>query len=140
MEDASPITENSSKSLMIKATRGDEISISEVVEHFEPQYEIPQKVEVVHRTETYYGPKLETESNGSHYLITAPGPNVQLIFWKAITDGEGYLKRWEQIGEVKADFTDNIPQYDICQNCGEPLKSVEHERLAAFNSCSGLDP
>lgn len=140
MDDSAPTTENISKSLMIKATRGDEISITDVVEHIEPQFEIPEQLEMVRRTDTYYGPKLEAKSDDASYLITAPGPNVQLLLWKAVTDDEGYLIKWDQIGEIKADFTDEIPQYDICQKCGEPIKNVEHERLAAFDSCSGLDP
>lgn len=125
---------------MIKATRDDVLRVTEIVEHLTPGVDVPTELTVIRRSQTYYGPKLETTANNTNYLVTAPGPNTQLLLWRGISTPDNYLVRWKQLAEIKADFTDNLPQYDICPDCGEPIKSVEHERLAAFGTCLGVDP
>jgi len=139
LETSNPATENASRSVMLKASRDDQISVEKVASHLKPEFEIPQELCVVRRSETYYGPKLETEAGDECYLITAPGPNTQLLLWKGQTNNNGYLVRWERLAEIQAKFSGNIPQYDVCIDCGEPIKSAEHERMAAFGPCPGFD-
>lgn len=139
MATSNPATENASRSVMIKASRGDQLSIEKVVDHLKPECGIPKELQVVRRSETYYGPKLEIEAESGTYLITAPGPNTQLLLWRGQTNENGYLVRWERLAEVQAEFSENVPQYDVCTDCGEPIKSAEHEKMAAFGPCPGFD-
>lgn len=139
MATSQPITESESKSVMIKASYDDQICVEKVSSHLKPGFQVPQELSVKRRTETYYGPKLETKADGHSYLITAPGPNTQLLLWRALENEDGFLIRWEQLAEIQARFSESMPQYDICPDCGEPIKSVEHERMAAFESCPGFD-
>jgi hypothetical protein len=73
------------------------------------------------------------------YLLTAPGPDTQLLLWNGnyLDDGERY--GWEKLAEVTAQFADDQPQYDLCPECGQPMQTIEHERKAAVGRCPGPD-
>jgi hypothetical protein len=48
---------------------------------------------------------------------------------------DGYRSGWNKLAEIEASFSEEIPQYDICPYCGEPMKTLEHERMAGFDDC-----
>lgn len=139
MDGTKPVTDRSSKMVMLRAERGDGIQISQVERTFQDHYDIPTGLEVQRRTPTFYGTELQLSpsdpQNSRSYLLTAPGPDAYLHLWAAVTDSDGYRESWEVVAEVRVAFSDELPQYSICSNCGEPIKSLEHERLAAINSC-----
>jgi hypothetical protein len=120
---------------MLRAERHDRIRIENVVTRISPGQTIPDELTVVKRTTAYFGPKLVVESAGSNYLLTAPGPSSQLVLWHTNEGPDGLRGEWEKLAEVTAKFEDDQPQYDLCPVCGEPLKTLEHEREAAFGSC-----
>ena len=86
---------------------------------------------VVKRSLTYYGPKLRMDSNDGRdqYLLTAPGPQSRALMWELKDDG------WVKKCYVELNFTENLPQYDICLHCNEPLKTTAHRRRAAVGGC-----
>lgn len=138
--DTEPITTSSSKRVMLRAERHDEIEISLVVSGT-PQ--IPKKLTVMQRTETYYGPQLTCipadSDDNTNYMLTCPGPQSQLILWKYITGTEN---KWRTgvvpISEVQARI-DEVKQYNLCEHCGKPLKDLWHERLSALGLCEKID-
>ena len=138
MSGTTPVTENRSKSVMIKAGLNDRLRVENVINHFKTETDVPRELTVIRRSNTYFGPKLELESADESYLITAPGPNTQLLLWEGVTSDGQFISSWDQLAEVEVDFMGDLPQYDICMDCGEPIKSVEHERLAAFGTCPGF--
>lgn len=139
MDGTKPVTDRGSKMVMLRAERGDRIQISEVVRAFQDHPNIPRGFAVQQRTSTFYGTELQlspSEADRSEsYLLTAPGPDAYLHLWAAITDSSGYRESWAVVAEVRAGFADDLPQYSICPNCGEPIKSLEHERLAVIDRC-----
>lgn len=141
MDGTKPITDRESKKVMLRGERGDKIQISDVIADFEEGQDFPEEIEIQQRVSTYYGTELVLEglekSETSKYLLTAPGPDTFLYLWAAETDADGYRETWSVIAEVKARFTDGVPQYAICNQCGEPIKSLEHEKLAAMDNCVG---
>lgn len=134
-----PITDSQSKTVMLRAERGDNIRISETVRRFSEEQQIPRDVSVLSRSGTYYGPQLllhaEIDGEDLNYQLTAPGPDTDLYLWAAETDSEGFRTHWFKLAEVKAVFRDDQPDYDVCSECGEPIKTLEHERYAAFGEC-----
>lgn len=134
-----PTTTYDSKIVMLRAERHDRIRIENVVTSISPGQAIPDELTVVKRTTAYFGPKLVAESAGSNYLLTAPGPSSQLVLWHTNEGPDGLRGEWEKLAEVTAKFEDDQPQYDLCPICGEPLKTLEHEREAAFGSCPNSD-
>lgn len=139
MDGTKPVTDRSSKMVMLRAERGDAVQITEVERNFQDRSDIPPGFEVQQRTSTFYGTELQlfpSEADRSEsYLLTAPGPDAFLHLWAAVTDSDGFRESWEVVAEVRAAFAHELPQYCICSNCGEPIKSLEHERLAAIDSC-----
>lgn len=130
-----PLTEYESKTVMLRAERHDEISVSHIVTHLSHSRDVPNEITVVQRTTTYFGPKIVTESGGQNYLLTAPGPDTQLLLWAESRGSDGFRKGWEKLAEVTVEFSEDQPKYDLCPICGDPLKTLEHEREAAFGSC-----
>lgn len=60
-----------------------------------------------------------------------PGPSQQLRLWEHRSDSpEG---GWRAVGEVHAELVEG-KQYDICPDCGEPLKTPEHRTVSALAS------
>jgi hypothetical protein len=129
------VTDYDAKMTMIKAERRDEILLEPVDD---VEMEIPSTVTVARRTETYFGPKLllYDESAEQNWLLTAPGPESQLHLWPPQHADDGLRRGWMDPIEVTADV-DATTQYPICSRCGEPLKTLQHEREAAFGLCTG---
>jgi len=138
-EPGPPITEPDSKKVMLRAERNDQIQIVDVVKRLQQSEDIPSEATVARRTNPYFGPKLVLSANDRNYLLTAPGPDTQLLLWAGnyLDDGDRY--GWNRLAEVTAQFTEDQPQYDLCPECGQPIQSVEHERMAAFGRCPGSD-
>lgn len=136
---AEPITDYHSKMVMLRAERHDNIQILDVVTRLSFDEDVPSEATVVKRTTPYFGPKLTLVAKDRNYLLTAPGPDTQLLLWypNFLEDGERY--GWHKLAEVTAEFANDQPQYDLCPECGEPMQTIEHERKAAVNSCPGPD-
>jgi hypothetical protein len=134
-----PVTEYSSKMVMLRAERHDIVQILDVHSRFRQSVDIPSEATVKKRSTPYYGPKIVLSGEDRSYLLTAPGPDSHLILWKGkyLDDGERY--GWEKLAEVSAQFADDQPQYDLCPECGNPLQTLEHERKAAVGRCPGPD-
>lgn len=134
-----PITDRDSMMVMLRGERGDPIRIDCIVNRHKTGFTIPGKFSILRRVTTYYGPELlldrSGETNSSKYLLTAPGPDKFLHLWVSETDEDGYRIGWNLIAEVKSSFEEGLPQYSICSKCGEPIKSLEHERMAALEQC-----
>lgn len=129
-----PVTTYESRSVMLRAERRDEIVITEIIsEHVGG--ELPNTYTVVQRTETYYGPELLLYSDESNYLLIAPGPDCQLMLL-VDTSNDDERRSWERVAEVTAEIKD-IEQYEICDQCGNPIRSLQHERLSSFGQCPG---
>lgn len=128
-----PSTDPDSRRTILRSERKDTIEISSVIQRF-TQADIPDRVTVVERTETYYGPELLLEFEGQNFLLTAPGPDTQLLLWSEITNERGFRQAWERLAEIQTTI-DETPQYDLCNQCGSPIRSKEHERLSAIGHC-----
>lgn len=132
-----PVTEYSSKMVMLRAERKDNIQILEVHTRFRQEEDVPSEVTVIQRSTPYFGPKLVLSANDRSYLLTAPGPDTQLLLWVGnyLEDGERY--GWKKLAEVTAQFADDQPQYDLCPECGQPMQTIEHQRMASVGRCPG---
>ncbi|QIO25021.1 hypothetical protein [Haloarcula sp. JP-L23] len=135
----STVTEYDSKITMLRAERHDEITIDRVVTVVDSAHEIPDSLRVQQRNSTYFGPKLKLTNGVSDYMLTAPGPDSDLLLWSTKTDNDGFRDGWQKLAEVTTSFADQQPQYDLCPYCGDPLKTLEHERRAGVGQCSGDD-
>lgn len=138
-EPGQPATTYNSKMVMLRAERGDNIQIVDVITRIGQHRDIPSETTVIKRTSPYFGPKIVLTDNDESYLLTAPGPDTQLLLWSGnyLNDGERY--GWEKIAEVTVQFADDQPQYDLCPECGQPMQTIEHERKAAVGRCLGPD-
>ena len=118
-----PETSHESKQVMIRAEHKDTIHVETLGECV-----------VVQRMDTYYGPKLriEPEDGDEQYLLTAPGPKFELQLWE--NDRENF--EWRATAEVVAELVDT-EQYEICDVCGEAVKTAQHRRRRAIGTCSG---
>lgn len=126
VQSTEPKTDSVSKRVMLRAERGDTVDIEDAGE-----------MEVVQRLETYYGPKLrlcDEDDDDRQYLLIAPGFASNLELWRLIVNEDGFSDGWECLGEVSAEIVDS-KQYDICPRCGEPLKTLDHERRSAVGAC-----
>lgn len=133
-----PETNHQSKRVMIRSERHDTVEITDVVQG---SWDLPKRYTVVQRKRTYYGPCLilyNEDSTGVNYRLTCPGPDTQLLLWQSVGDEEGRIQTWAKVAEVQADIVDT-EQYQICEHCDEPLKTLEHERLAIFGACERFD-
>lgn len=140
MDGTEPITDSRSKQVMIAGERRDNIEIVEIVETFEEEKILPGSLTIVRKTSTYYGPELmlHAEQNGDqNYLLTAPGPDSYLLLWKANTDGRDIRRSYSIIAEVKAKLMEDST-YELCPDCGQPFKTIEHERAAAIGQCPNI--
>jgi len=135
-----PVTEYDSKMVMLRAERHDEIQILEVVTRLRQGVDIPSEATVVKRTDPYFGPKLVLSTNEQNFLLTAPGPDSQLLLWigNYLDDGDRF--GWKKAAEVTAQFADDQPQYDLCPECGQPMQTIEHQRKASVGRCPGPEP
>lgn len=134
-EDIDEHTDYHSKLVMIRAERHDKIVITGVRRQLRSGIEIPNRVKVVQRTDPYFGPKLLLYNDSHNYLMTAPGPDSGLLLWKSVVDSNEQRTGWEKLAEVTARFVDDLPQYDFCPQCGEPLNTLKHEKQAELGCC-----
>lgn len=132
-----PETGTTSKRVMLRAERGDALIVTETRD-IVPGIQCPDRFTVKTRHDTYYGPDLILEADSEEYRVTAPGPDTDLLLWKSMVDESGAQIRWRKLAEVVLDFADDTPPYTICSNCGDPIRTAEHERLSALNRCKAL--
>ena len=130
-----PTTSFNSKEVMLRAERHDRLLTEAVHERFEAAVSVPDELSVTKRTNTYYGPELQLSSDGRSWMLTAPGPDTDLLLWRSTTSDGEFIDGWSKIAEVTMEFADEQPQYDLCPYCGDPLRTLEHERQAATGDC-----
>lgn len=132
--------EYDSGTVMIAAERGDNIVLTSIVNRQRERCELPEEMSVIRRSEKYYGPELllhdEVEGENRNYLLTAPGPNSDLQLWVGKLSKEGVRRSWEKAAIVKASLAAEQPPYELCEQCGEPIRSIEHDRKAVTGHCS----
>jgi NADH pyrophosphatase NudC (nudix superfamily) len=129
-------TDPESKEVMLRAERADCILIKETKSLLADR-DVPEKATVVQRNDTYFGPKLmlDTEIPSQAFHLTAPGPTSNLLLWDATVSEAGYRGDWMKLAKVSVEFASDQTRYRICPHCGDPLKTIEHERQAANRSC-----
>ena len=131
-------TDSKSKTVMIAAERGDQIRITGVISSGNSR-KVPHELEVLQRTEPYYGPKLLTYApvtgEERNFLFTAPGPNTQLQLWREDVSEDGKRKGWHEFVEVTASLEPEQPPFERCDQCGEVIRSIQHERAALSGQC-----
>lgn len=132
-----PVADAGSKSVMLAAERGDVISIVDVENNFSDGGSVPQSVSVKQRHNTFYGPKLLVKSE-KEYLMTAPGPDSHLYLWGGNLTDFGTRESWFKLAEVRATLEESTNRYHLCHECNEPLKTAEHEKLAALGQCPNV--
>jgi hypothetical protein len=135
--EVTPATDYDSKTVMLRAERGDKLAFPEVICRLFQGADIPSEASIVRRTTPYFGPKLLLYSSEGNYLLTAPGPDTQLLLWLPETNEYDERIGWKKLAEVRAKFVDDQPQYDLCPECGRPLQTLEHERKSEFGNCTG---
>lgn len=128
-----PSTDYESRKVILRAERQDTVEITNVKQQYS-EIEIPGFFIVVERTDTYYGPELLLAANGQNFLLTAPGPDTQLLLWIEKVNEELYREKWAQLAEVQVQISET-PQYELCDQCGSPIRSREHARLSAIGRC-----
>lgn len=129
-----------SKLVMIRGERHDEILITKIVRRLSDSNEVPDRATIVRRSEPYYGPKLTLKAHDQAFLLTAPGPQSQLLLWASKLSNDGQIMDWDQLAEVTARLTDDLPPYSFCPQCGEPLKTLKHEIRAELGCCPESRP
>ena len=127
-------TDSNSKAVMLRGEYDDVVHIEKVISSAASTVTVPSEFTILQRQQTYYGPELELTDNDCRWLLTAPAPDTQLLLWQAIETSTGYIEGWERVAEVKASLKEP-GQYDICPQCGNPIKTIEHEREAAIGIC-----
>lgn len=133
LADPGPKTDHDSRKTMLRAERRDVIKIIGVERRFDAT-DIPDRYTVVQRSETYFGPELLLAANDRNFLLTAPGPDTHLLLWtERVTDRE-YRTNWARSAEVRV-AVDETSQYQVCNQCGYPIRSEEHERLSLLGRC-----
>lgn len=140
MNGTEPETDYDSQTVMLAAERHDEIMITDVVTSFTDEAVIPNRISVITQSQTYYGPSLlvhaELDGEDHNYLLTAPGPSSQLHLWAGDGPIEGKRRRWVAVAEVKAALATEQPPYRKCPQCGELIRTIEHERESVLSNCS----
>lgn len=138
-----PVTDYDSKTVMMAAERHDKIEITDTVDQFADRISIPDEVCVIQRTDTYYGPELLVHATidgiDHNFLLNAPGPDSHLCLWAGETTEDNKRKGWFAAAEVKATLAAEQPPYERCQQCGELIRTIEHEREAVMGSCTRAD-
>lgn len=139
VDQTEPKTEHRSKNVMLEAAADDIVQITTV---HAGMRRVPEKMRVVRRTNTYYGPVVKLippedwEGERTNYELTCPDHQSRLVLWKAVTDHEGYIQSWAKVARVSAEIF-NVSAYDICGECGEPIKDPMHRSMAAMGQCPG---
>lgn len=137
------VTDYDSKTVMLAAERKDRIHITEAVRRFEDDVAVPGNLSVIKRSEAYYGPELlvhaEVDGQESNFLLNAPGPDCHLFLWAGETTDSNKRKGWFPAAEVKAVLSTEQPPYEKCDQCGELIRTIQHEREAVIGQCSRAD-
>jgi hypothetical protein len=134
-----PVADAGSKSVMLAAERHDIISIVDVENQISDDNTVQQCVSVKQRHNTFYGPKLLVECESEReYLLTAPGPDRYLYLWGENVTEFGTRESWFKLAEVQATLNESRNRYHLCHECNEPLKTAEHEKLAAIGQCPNV--
>lgn len=133
LTDPGPTTDHDSRKTMLRAERRDIIKIIEIERRFDGT-DIPDQYTVVQRSETYFGPELLLAANDRNFLLTAPGPDTHLLLWTDRVTDQEYRTNWARSAEVRVTI-DETPQYEVCNQCGYPIRSEEHERLSVIGRC-----
>lgn len=132
------VTDSDSKTVMITAERGDIVTVKSIESTF-IDTDIPEEFEVLRRTEPYYGPKLlmfaSVNDDERNFLLTAPGPLSQLKLWIDDLAASGKRQGWIEAAEVTASLAVEQPPYERCPECGEMIRSIEHERASISGLC-----
>lgn len=140
MNGTEPVTDYDSQTVMLAAERHDNIHITDIVTSFTDEVAMPDRVSVIAQSQTYYGPSLlvHADLNGEdhNYLLTAPGPSSQLYLWAGDGPIEGKRRRWVAVAEIKAALATEQPPYRKCPQCGELIRTIEHERESVLDNCS----
>lgn len=139
LSDLRPTTSHESKTVVLAAERGDRVKIGEVIKAFHEDQFIPEELTVLKRNSTYYGPKLrvhaESDGDDHNFLLNAPGPATELMLWAGETRKSNGIESWYRLAEVRARLAEDQPSFEICPQCKNPVRSVEHERLASLGMC-----
>jgi hypothetical protein len=134
-EDTTQSTSRPSKLVMIRGERHDEIIFTQVIDQIDGSRSIPDSAAIVKRSNPYFGPKILLHCDGENYLLTAPGPESELLLWYPEFDEKGNRCGWGKLAEIKARLSDNLPSYDFCPECGDPLRTLKHEQQAEVGCC-----
>jgi hypothetical protein len=134
-----PKTDSDSKTVAIAGERHDTIEITNVVERFEPEAPIPAELSVIRREQRFYGPELllhsEINETNQNFLLTAPGPTDQLRLWAAQRIDENRRSGWTAVADIQAALSVEQPPYEVCEQCGEEIRTIEHERMSVLGRC-----
>lgn len=137
LEGTEPVTDYSSKKVMLRAEKKDNLIISDVIKSYSlDEKESPQEFQVLRRTQTFYGTKLLLDGDEQIYMLTAPGPDQYLLLWRLEPRTDKENQRWRKIAEVSMEFADELPPYNICPECREPIKNAKHETFSLLGQCS----
>lgn len=137
--DGEPLTDYDSKTVVLTAERHDSVEITRVDTQYESDVEIPSTISVLQRQQRYYGPELllhaEVDDQDQNYLLTAPGPTEQLRLWCADQSEEGRREGWTVVADVEAALSVEKAPYETCNQCGEEIRTIEHERMSVVSQC-----
>ena len=100
------------KRVFLRANMDDPIKITTVRESYTDR-SLPETLTVVHRQETYFGPKFTVEEPKSSGCSPHRGPSPEAIFWQRID------MEWTKAAEVSIEIGDDLPQVKVCLHCGE---------------------
>lgn len=128
-------TSHANKLIMLRADCGDTISVESIHESFAAHVEMPPMLTVRQRKTTYYGPKLLCEHDKRWWFLSASGPKSELLLWHCFPPSGSRGEAWQKVAEVSAAFTENVPTYSLCEHCGKPLQTLEHERSSESGAC-----
>lgn len=133
-----PETSYDSKLVMLRAERGDCIEIVDTITVICQETPVPGQIVVQRRSNPYFGPKIEASTEDREYRLTAPGPDTELLLWAANETGSDTYYGWNKVAEVSASLSEDQSQYDLCPECNRPLRTLDHEQLAAVGECDRL--
>ncbi len=137
--DGEPKTDSDSKTVLIAGERNDRVEITNIVSQIDSETTIPSELSILRRSQRYYGPELLLHSKidgaDRNFLLTAPGPTDQLQLWAAQQTDGSRRQGWTAIAEVHAVLAAEQPPYEVCDQCGEEIRTIEHERMSVLGRC-----
>lgn len=134
-----PETNSDSKTVLIAGERDDNVGITNIVSRYDTDAIVPSELSIIRREERYYGPELLLHASidgvDQNYLLIAPGPTEQLQLWAAQRTDKNSRDGWIAVAEVQAALSAEQPPYEICDQCGEEIRTIQHERMAVLGRC-----